>query len=143
MATVVTPQQILALWDDPNPHTVIDRGDHATPVTKDDLGALASGLDTDDEGRPLDDQWEVLADQLNSEIPTEPSSSAGHSLIQEITDARLERDRLKRAADEEFNRRIRTFMLMPKAERPASVTAVAAAADMSRERLYQIRDGRR
>lgn len=139
MATVVTTTQIRALWDDPNPNAAIDRGDHFTPVTKDDLGALASELDTDDEGYPLDDQWELLADQLNSEAPDEPTSTAGQDLLDEIRDARTERDRIKADADEKFNALIRAAVVSKK----ASVIAIAEAADMSRARIYQIRDGRR
>ncbi|WP_431983928.1 hypothetical protein [Streptomyces qinglanensis] len=60
-----------------------------------------------------------------------------------VTDARARRDRIKEAAEEEFNDLIRSFMQTTKHERPASVTAVAKAADMSRARMYQIRDGRR
>ena len=138
MATVTT-EQIRALWDDPNPNAVIDRGDHFTPVTKDDLGALASELDTDDEGYPLDDQWELLAAQLNGEAPDEPTSTVGQDLLDEIRDARIERDRIKAEADEKFNALIRAAVVSKK----ASVIAIAEAADMSRARIYQIRDGRR
>ncbi len=139
MSIIVTAEQVRALWSDPNPGAVIDRGDGFEPVAKDDLGALASGLDTDDEGYPLDDEWEVLADQLNSEVPGEPASTAGRDLLDEIRDARIERDRVKEEADAEFNALIRAAV----ASKKASVIAIAGAADMSRARIYQIRDGRR
>ncbi|MET9930399.1 MULTISPECIES: hypothetical protein [unclassified Streptomyces] len=139
MPTIVTPEQIRALWDDPNPHTVIERGDDLAPVTQDDLSALASGLDTDDEGYPLDDQWEVLASHLNSEIPGVPASTAGETLLQEIREARTERDRVKTEADAEFNALIRAAV----ESRKVPVIAIAEAADMTRSRIYQIRDGRR
>ena len=139
MATVVTTEQIRALWDAPSPNATIDRGDHYPPVTKDDLGALASELETDDEGYPLDDQWELLAAQLNGEAPDEPTSTVGQDLLDEIRDARIERDRIKADADEKFNALIRAAVVSKK----ASVIAIAEAADMSRARIYQIRDGRR
>ncbi|GAA1553558.1 hypothetical protein [Streptomyces globosus] len=139
MSSTVTAEQIRILWDAPNPGAVIDRGDAVEPVTKDDLAVLASGLDTDDEGYPLDDQWEVLADQLNSAVPDEPASTAGGDLLDQIRDARIERDRIKAEADAEFNALIRAAV----ASKKAPVIAIARAADMSRERIYQIRDGRR
>ncbi|MFJ4418789.1 hypothetical protein [Streptomyces sp. NPDC088925] len=140
MTTVVTTEQIRALWDDPNPNAVIDRGDHSAPVTKDDLGALASELDTDDEGYPLVDQWQILVEQFNSEAPGgEPASTAGLDLLDEIRDARIERDRIKEEADDKFNALIRSAV----AAKQVSVIAIAEAADMSRARIYQIRDGRR
>jgi hypothetical protein len=141
MPTIITSDQVRALWDDPNPAAVIERGEDYTPVTKEDLGALASHIDTDDDGYPLNDQWEVLADQLNSGTPGEPTSSAGHDILQEITDARLRRDAAIERAHAEFTDLIRSAMTTRKGEAP--VTAMARAAQMSRERLYQIRDGRR
>lgn len=135
----VTTDQVRALWSDPSPNAHIDRGDDYQPVTKADLGALSSGIDTDDDGYPLDDQWEVLADQLNGETPGEPTSTAGDDLLQQIADARTRRDRAKSTADDEFNSAIRAAV----ASKSAPITAIAAAADLSRERIYQIRDGRR
>ena len=138
MATVTT-QQIRALWDDPNPNAVIDRGDHFEPVTKDDLGTLASDLDTDDEGYPLDDQWKIIVDQVNSEASGRGGLAGGLDLLDEIRDARIERDRIKDQADDKFNALIRAAI----ASKKAPVIAIANAADMSRTRIYQIRDGRR
>ena len=134
----VTIEQIKNLW---NNGGTIDRGDDYAPITQDDLGAL--DIDTDDNGTPLESEWQVIADQLNSEVEGVPSSSAGQDFLQVVADARLERDKAKDAADKKFNDLIRSFMLTEKKDRPASVMAVAAAADMSRERMYQIRDGRR
>jgi hypothetical protein len=139
MPTVVTAEQIRTLWNSPNPEAVIERGDDFEPVTKADLVALASDLDTDDEGYPLDDQWHVIADQLNGNTPGEPTSSAGHDLLQHIRDARVERDRVKTEADSEFNAIIRAAV----ASGQVPIIAIAHAADMSRSRIYQIRDGRR
>lgn len=139
MPNTITPEQIRTLWDSPNLNATLDRGDDLEPVTKDDLGALASALDTDDEGYPLHDQWQILADQLNTDAPAEPTSTAGHLLLQEISDARIERDRVKADADAEFTAIIRAAV----ASKRAPVTAIAAAAQLSRERIYQIRDGRR
>lgn len=139
MPSSLTADQVRTLWDDPNPAATIDRGDDYTPVTKDDLGALASSLDTDDNGYPLADQWELLADQLNSETPEEPTSTEGDTLLQRISDARRERDQAKAEADAAFNALIRAAV----ASKQAPVTAIAAAANLSRERVYQIRDKRR
>jgi hypothetical protein len=132
---IVTAEQVRTLWDDPNPNASIDRGDEYEPVTQDTLGVLASGLDTDDDGYPLEDQWEVLADQLNTAAAGEPTSTQGETLLHEIEDARLRRAE----ADEQFYAAIREAV----ASKLAPVTAIAAAAGLSRERIYQIRDGRR
>lgn len=139
MAAIVTTEQIRALWHDPHPFATIDRGDHLAPVRKGDLDALATGIDTDDEGYPLEDQWDVLADQLNSESPDQPGSASGGDLLDEIRAARKDRDRIKADADEDFQTLIRSAV----AAKQASVIAIAEAADMSRARIYQIRDGRR
>ncbi|MCO8308787.1 hypothetical protein [Streptomyces sp. RKCA744] len=139
MSTVVTAEQIRILWNSPNPEAVIERGSDFEPVTKGDLGALASELDTDDDGYPLDDQWQVIADQLNGNTPGEPASSAGQDLLRQIREARAERDRVKDGADDKFNAIIRAAV----ASRKAPVTSIAEAAEMSRSRIYQIRDGRR
>ncbi|MFB7899920.1 MULTISPECIES: hypothetical protein [Actinomycetes] len=139
MSTTITVEQIRTLWDSANPNATIDRGDDFEPVTKDDLGALASELDTDDDGYPLADQWQLLADQLNGETPGEPTSTTGDDILQEIREARAERDRVKSAADDQFNAVIRAAV----ASKMAPVIAIADAADMSRARIYQIRDGRR
>lgn len=139
MTATVTADQIIDLWEAPNLSAVIDRGADFEPVTKGDLAALAALVETDDEGRPLADQWELLADQLNSAVPGEPTSTAGHDVLEEIRTARKERDRVKAEADDAFNGLIRAAVTSKK----APVAAIAEAADMSRARIYQIRDGRR
>lgn len=142
MSDIITADQIRELWDDPNENAVIDRGDDYAPVPKADLGALASEIDTDDEGRPLDDQWDVLADQLNSWAPGEPTNTQTADVLQEIIDARRRLDQAQAAdadAATEFNNIIRAAVR----DRKAAVTAIAAAAGLSRERIYQIRDRRR
>ncbi|CAM5361423.1 hypothetical protein [Streptomyces viridochromogenes] len=60
-------------------------------------------------------------------------------MLDEIRDARIERDRIKKEADDEFDVLIRAAV----ASKKAPVIAIANAADMSRERIYQISDGRR
>ncbi|KFG71377.1 hypothetical protein FM21_34335 [Streptomyces mutabilis] len=60
-------------------------------------------------------------------------------MLAEIRDARIERDRVKKEADDEFNALIREAVVSKK----APVAAIADAAQMSRARIYQIRDGRR
>ena len=139
MSTTITTEQVRDLWDAPNPAAMIDRGGDYEPVTKEDLGVLASDLDTDDDGYPLPGQWEVLADQLNSNPPGEPTSTSGATLLQQIADARGNRDQVKARADAEFNDLIRAGV----ASKKAPVAAIAAAAGLSPARVYQIRDRRR
>lgn len=135
MPSTITPDQARELWDNPNPAATIDRGDNYAPVTKDDLEALASDLDTDEDGYPLADQWDVLAEQLNSDPLDEPRDT----LLDEIADASHRRDRVKAEADASFNEVIRAAV----ASKRVAVTAIAASAGLSRERIYQIRDARR
>ncbi|MFE4397919.1 MULTISPECIES: hypothetical protein [Streptomycetaceae] len=142
MSHTITAEQVRELWEAADPAAVIDRGEDLAPVTKEDLAVLADQVDTDDEGRPLPDQWEVLADQLSagaeSELPTGPAAD----VLQAVEDARRNRDRVKAAADDEFNRLIRSAMLNRK-DTKVRVKDLEKAADLSRARLYQIRDGRR
>ncbi|MBK3588827.1 hypothetical protein JHN49_36160, partial [Streptomyces sp. MBT57] len=65
-----------------------------------------------------------------------PPAPAGY-LLDEIRDARAERDRIKDAADAKFNALIRDAV----AGKKAPVIAIAEAADMSRARNYKMRDG--
>lgn len=141
MAGIITPEKVRELWDAPTPTAVIDRGEDLAPVTKDDLAALADQIDTDDHGRPLADQWDVLADQLNSDEAESPAGPAA-DVLQAVEDARRYRDKVKADADEEFNSLIRSAMLNRKTTK-VKVAELEKAADLSRSRLYQIRDGRR
>lgn len=70
--TQITPDQVKNLWYHGGQ---IDRGDDYSPVTIDDLHGL--DIDTDDDGTPTDDMWQVLADQLNSEQPGEVGGGPG------------------------------------------------------------------
>ncbi|MFH9072701.1 hypothetical protein [Streptomyces alboflavus] len=125
----VTAQQIKTLWAT---NGTIDRGDDLPPVTLEDFEGL--DIDTDDDGTPTEDMWQVLADQVNSEIPdAHPGPTAEGDLLDDIataaraiTNAEEHRDSLIRAA----------IGRVP-------VTAIANAAELTRARIYQIRDGRR
>jgi hypothetical protein len=60
--TRITVDQIKRLWTEGGR---IERSGQPD-VTQDDLGALASQIDTDDEGMPATaDDWQAIADQLN------------------------------------------------------------------------------
>lgn len=109
-------------------------------MTKDDLAALADQIDTDDQGLPLDDQWQVLADQLNTDDESSPSPAAGPAadVLQAVEEARRARDN----AERELQELIRSAMLNRKTTK-VRVKDLEQAADLSRARLYQIRDGRR
>lgn len=60
--SVVTADQVRELWERGGR---IERHGMAA-ITQDDLGVL--DVDTDDDGRPFDNQWQVIADQLNTEL---------------------------------------------------------------------------
>ncbi|MFI1176792.1 hypothetical protein [Streptomyces melanogenes] len=88
---VVAVGQIRSLCNSPEPGGVIDCGEVFEPDAKDDLGDLASELVTDD-AYPLDDQWQVIAEKLNGETPGEPTSGAGENLLQQIREARADKE---------------------------------------------------
>ncbi|MDH6711202.1 hypothetical protein P3T27_007955 [Kitasatospora sp. MAA19] len=140
MSYTITAEQVRELWKAMNPGAVLDRGDDLAPVTKDDLAALADQIDTDDQGLPLDDQWQVLADQLNTDDESSPSPAAGPAadVLQAVEEARRARDN----AERELQELIRSAMLNRKTTK-VRVKDLEQAADLSRARLYQIRDGRR
>lgn len=125
----VTIAQIKNLWHNGG---TIDRGDDYTPITQDDLGVL--DIDTDDNGTPLDDQWQVIADQFNSNAVGEPTSSAQHEALDSIADV------VKTLHDTEIER---DDLIRQAIAAGAPVIAIAERADLSRSRIYQIRDGRR
>ncbi|MFD4397188.1 hypothetical protein [Kitasatospora sp. NPDC058478] len=138
MSHTITAEQVRELWEAVSPGAVIDRGGDLAPVTKDDLAALADQVDADDQGLPLDDQWEVLADQLNTDDGSASATGPAAVVLQAVEDARRARD----DAEREFNEVIRSAMLNRKTTK-VRVKDLEEAADLSRARLYQIRDGRR
>ncbi|MFF2123502.1 hypothetical protein ACFVXH_39860 [Kitasatospora sp. NPDC058184] len=142
MSHTITAEQVRELWEASGLAAVIDRGEDLAPVTKEDLAALADQVDTDDDGRPLVGQWEVLAAQLNADAESEPLAGPAADVLQAVEDARRNRDKVKAAADDEFNRVIRSAMLNRK-DTKVRVKDLEKAAGLTRARLYQIRDGRR
>ena len=130
----VTTDQLRALWTGPADGR-IDRGDDYSPVTQDDLGALASGLDTDDDGIPLDEsQWLVLAEQLNGATPGALDSGARERALLVVEDA----THVLAGAMDDRDVAIRAALAVQ-----VPVSRIATAAGLSVPRIYQIRDGRR
>ncbi|MGI5397830.1 hypothetical protein [Streptomyces sp. CA-251251] len=110
----------------------IDRGDEYDVIKREDVLALVDNgdLDTDQDGTPLDDQWEILAEALSdapADGPRDRALIAVEDAARDLQNAERERDETIRAA----------------IKAGASVISIAAAADLSRARIYQIRDGRR
>lgn len=85
-------------------------------------------IDQDEDGRPLDDQWQMLADVLGAPDPGNVSELVA------ITEAV---NRIK-AAEEERDEKIRAAI-----HAGYPVISIATHAGLSRARIYQIRDGRR
>lgn len=127
----ITAEQVRNLWHEGGR---IDRGDDLSPVTQDDLSALIDAVDTDDQGNPLDTEWEILADQLNSDEPGEPTSGEQERMLEAVADAAAAIGDAERGRDE----RIRSAIAAG-----VPIIAVAKKANLSRARIYQIRDGRR
>lgn len=110
----------------------VDRGDEFDVIKRDDVLALVGNcdIDTDDNGTPLDDQWEILAEALSdapADGPRERAITAVEDSARALESAEKDRDEAIRAA----------------ITAGASVISIAAAANLSRARIYQIRDGRR
>lgn len=110
----------------------IDRGDDYDVIKREDVLALVDNcdIDTDDNGTPLSDQWEILADAL-SDAPTDGPRERALTAVEDAA-------RVLANAEEERDNAIRSAITAG-----ASVISIAAAADLSRARIYQIRDNRR
>ncbi|MFE7547051.1 hypothetical protein [Streptomyces gardneri] len=110
----------------------LDRGDEYDVIKREDVLALVDNgdLDVDEDGTPLDDMWEVLADSLN-DAPTDGPRERALTAVEDAV-------RGLRHAEDERDAAIRNAI-----KAGASVISIAAAADLSRARIYQIRDGRR
>lgn len=127
---LVTAQQIKNLWTNGGR---IDRGDNYSPIILADFEGL--DFDTDDDGTPTEESWQILADQLNSEVPgAHPGPTPRGDLLDEISAA-------AQAITEEEQRRDQ--LIRQAVTNRIAVTAIAEAAGLSRARVYQIRDGRR
>lgn len=85
-------------------------------------------IDTDTNGTPLDSQWQILADVLGAPDPSD---------VGELTTIVAAAHRIE-AAEKDRDEAIRRAIT-----EGHQVTAIARAADLSRARIYQIRDGRR
>ena len=128
--TAITAEQIEDLF---HGHiTSIDRGDKYPVTKRADVVALVenSDIDTDDNGTPLDYEWETLAAALTEAPDDDPRERA--LLAVEDAAARLAN------AEGERNAAIRKAL-----DAGAAVISIAGAAGLSRARIYQIRDGRR
>lgn len=128
--TAITAAQIEDLFH--GRITRIDRGDEYDVIIRDDVLALVDNgdLDLDDDGTPTADSWEILADAL-SDAPTD---SPRQRALAAVGDAARAMATAERDRDEAIRAAIKTG---------ASVIDIAAEADLSRARIYQIRDGRR
>lgn len=85
-------------------------------------------IDTDADGTPTDDQWQILADVLGAPDPSNVSELTEiTAAVNRIADAEQERDEKIRAA----------------IAAGYPVISIAEHACLSRARIYQIRDGRR
>ena len=123
----ITAEQIENLFDSRGSQIELPNGD---TLTHDDLVQYidACDIDTDDNGRPLDDQWQILADVLGAPDP---------SNMTELVDVAVAANRIGQAEEARDNA-IRTALAAGH-----SAIAVAEQANLSRARIYQIRDGRR
>lgn len=133
----VTAEQIKNLWTTGSGS--IDRGDDYSPIILADFDGL--DIDTDDNGWPTDDMWEILAEQFNSEIPGE----VGYSLQDDVLAAiRHEADKITEAAITIAEaEEVRDDYIRAAINARVPVTGIAAAAGLTRGRIYQIRDNRR
>lgn len=126
----ITADQIQDLF---HGHTrQINRGDNYDVINRTDVLALVNNcdIDVDDDGTPLDDQWEILADAL-SDAPTDGPRERALTAVEDAA-------RALKSAEQDRDEAIRAAITAG-----ASVISIAAAADLSRARIYQIRDGRR
>ncbi|MBL7487068.1 hypothetical protein [Frankia sp. AgW1.1] len=150
----VTIDDLKELWS--GAIVQINRGDEYSPITQEDLYALANGCDLDDDGRPEEGDWQVLADQFNSDEPGElTGGSDQHIAVQDLAAARrrLAEVKAEQAATKTRSASLRLAVVDAKDELDQAiqtalnagvpVTTIAAEADLSVPRIYQICDGRR
>ncbi|MGW2520502.1 hypothetical protein ACWC09_26505 [Streptomyces sp. NPDC001617] len=126
MASTITAENIEDLYTHGG-QLELPNGD---TLTRDELVQYigACDIDTDDNGCPLDDQWQILADVLGAPDP---------SNMTELVDVAVAASRIGQA-EEGRDRAIRAALAAGH-----SVIAIAGQAGLSRARIYQIRDGRR
>ncbi|MFE1272056.1 hypothetical protein [Streptomyces sp. NPDC058758] len=123
----ITAEQIEDLFHNRGSSLELADGD---TFTRDDLVTYidACDIDTDDDGTPLDDQWQLLADVLGAPDPSNTNELANvTATAHQLKLAEQKRDDAIRAAINAGH----------------SVIGIANAAGLSRARIYQIRDGRR
>lgn len=125
----ITADQVRNLWHNGG---TIDRGDEYDVLRQADVFALVENgdVDTEDDGTPTEEMWQVLADALSfadTDHPRERALIAIEDAAARLANAEGERDDAIRKALTEG----------------ASVIAIASAAGLSRARIYQIRDRRR
>jgi hypothetical protein len=139
----------------------INRGDDYAPITQEDLYALAGSLNLDDDGQPEPGDWQILADQFNSEEPGELTGGSDqhtavqHTAVQDIADAcRLLADvKAEQSASNTRSADLRLMASDAKGELDQAIRAalnagvpvavIAAKSELSVPRIYQIRDDRR
>lgn len=123
----ITAEQIENLFNNRGGNLELADGD---TFTRDDLVQFidACDIDTDDDGTPLEGQWQLLAEVLGAPDPSNTSELVA------VTAASY---RL-RVAEKERDESIRIAI-----EAGHSVIGIANSAGLSRSRVYQIRDGRR
>lgn len=119
----------------------LDRGPRYTLITRADVEAVASSGDLyipDDPSMIAASTLDILADQFNSEDPAELPEDRHAAAVDAVLQARLHMEQVVEAAEAEFNEAIRSAIATG-----ARVADIAVAADRTRSRIYQIRDGRR
>lgn len=141
MTVTITADQIRTLY---RTGAEIDRGEDYPPVTSDDIQALLTGdVDTDEDGTPTEQMWEVLADHLNAtadELDHPQQANLGH-----LADEMAARDQLHAQAAQmiaQGDDRVRRAVIACINAR-VPVPTIAATLGVTRARVYQIRDGRR
>lgn len=141
----VTADQIHALWVHPNITATIERGEDLAPISKEDLVALVSSDDEGDllteDGALTDQGATVLADYFTTTPPGDQLDGPRHSALTHLEHAAEARDQARTHladAEDDLTTAVRDCFTAH-----VPMRAMEQALGLTRQRVYQLRDGHR
>lgn len=139
----ITPDQVRDLWNHPNTAHTIELGDEFAPIGKEDLAALLDSDDFAEDGTLTDQAATALAAHLGETADTldDPRERAVAHLGETVrarNELRAEYEARLAEADAEIGVAVRSCFAAR-----VPMRAMERELGVKRQRVYQIRDGRR